>query len=280
MLQNNNSVMDTPLRPKPLSFTNGALKRHPTTTTTTISTSKQPLYKECLRNHAASLGGHALDGCCEFMPSPLSSPSDPSSLKCAACGCHRNFHRRDDDGDGDDDDDNDDHSRSQNQNPTSPSPLTLSAPHMLLALSAGGHSTPPTHDEANGGVNPVAMVVRKRFRTKFTREQKEKMQELSERLGWKMRKQDEGLVEELCKEIGVGKDVFKVWMHNNKSTFMKRDSNNNNINHGDNNVRDDGAVMMTINNNNSTTTTTNNNCNGNGNGSSNTHLMNGSSSSS
>ncbi|MFS7990794.1 putative transcription factor ZF-HD family [Helianthus anomalus] len=37
------------------------------------------------------MGGHAVDGCDEFMPSPTSSPT---SLKCAACGCHRNFHRR------------------------------------------------------------------------------------------------------------------------------------------------------------------------------------------
>ncbi|XWS14858.1 hypothetical protein CRYUN_Cryun35bG0044700 [Craigia yunnanensis] len=50
-------------------------------------------YKECLKNHAARLGGHALDGCGEFMPSPTSTPTDPASLKCAACGYHRNFHR-------------------------------------------------------------------------------------------------------------------------------------------------------------------------------------------
>ncbi|KAK8947673.1 Transcription factor HB29 [Platanthera guangdongensis] len=48
------------------------------------------LYRECLKNHAASLGGHALDGCGEFMPSPAANTADPTSLKCAACGCHRN----------------------------------------------------------------------------------------------------------------------------------------------------------------------------------------------
>ncbi|MFS8030676.1 putative transcription factor ZF-HD family [Helianthus anomalus] len=40
------------------------------------------------------VGGHAGDGCGEFMTSPTSSPTYPTSLKCAACGCHRNFHRR------------------------------------------------------------------------------------------------------------------------------------------------------------------------------------------
>ncbi|KAG0448607.1 hypothetical protein HPP92_027755 [Vanilla planifolia] len=45
-------------------------------------------YRECLRNHAAAMGGQAYDGCGEFM----ASEEDP--LRCAACGCHRNFHRR------------------------------------------------------------------------------------------------------------------------------------------------------------------------------------------
>ena len=39
------------------------------------------VYRECLKNHAASLGGHALDGCGEFMPS---SAGDPASLQYAA----------------------------------------------------------------------------------------------------------------------------------------------------------------------------------------------------
>ena len=45
-------------------------------------------YKECMRNHAAAMGGQAFDGCGEYMP------SSPDALKCAACGCHRSFHRR------------------------------------------------------------------------------------------------------------------------------------------------------------------------------------------
>ncbi|KAK6116460.1 hypothetical protein DH2020_049922 [Rehmannia glutinosa] len=47
-----------------------------------------------MKNHAAALGGHAVDGCGEFMPSPTAAAADPTSLKCAACGCHRSFHRR------------------------------------------------------------------------------------------------------------------------------------------------------------------------------------------
>lgn len=49
-------------------------------------------YRECQRNHAASLGGHAVDGCREFMAAGADGTA--AALACAACGCHRSFHRR------------------------------------------------------------------------------------------------------------------------------------------------------------------------------------------
>jgi ZF-HD homeobox protein with Cys/His-rich dimerization domain len=49
-------------------------------------------YRECQRNHAASIGGHAVDGCREFMASGANGTA--AALMCAACGCHRSFHRR------------------------------------------------------------------------------------------------------------------------------------------------------------------------------------------
>ncbi|PWA54607.1 ZF-HD homeobox protein, Cys/His-rich dimerization domain-containing protein [Artemisia annua] len=50
-------------------------------------------YGECQRNHAANVGAYAVDGCREFMA--VSEEEDTEgSLTCAACGCHRNFHRR------------------------------------------------------------------------------------------------------------------------------------------------------------------------------------------
>ncbi|XP_010257380.1 PREDICTED: zinc-finger homeodomain protein 9 [Nelumbo nucifera] len=232
---------------KPLSFSNGVLKRHhhqnhtPTTPAAVVS------YKECLKNHAASIGGHALDGCGEFMPSPSATPTDPTSLKCAACGCHRNFHRREPD--------EGTHTvdyhhqqlqhhphqpivaRGRSPNSASPPPLLSSyypsAPHMLLALSTGLSGAPENHVSTTAAATTAATVTmtttnpngRKRFRTKFSQEQKEKMHAFSERLGWKMQKTDEEVVEEFCNEIGVGKGVLKVWMHNNKHTFGKRDAN-------------------------------------------------------
>ncbi|KAL1327739.1 zinc-finger homeodomain protein 9 [Arachis hypogaea] len=84
---------------KSLSLTNGTHNnnhhRHQSTTRLPPPSMAVISYKECLKNHAASIGGHALDGCGEFMPSSSTNPTDPRSLKCAACGCHRNFHRRD-----------------------------------------------------------------------------------------------------------------------------------------------------------------------------------------
>ncbi|KAM7460175.1 hypothetical protein LguiA_028233 [Lonicera macranthoides] len=49
-------------------------------------------YVECQKNHAANIGGYAVDGCREFMAS--GEEGTIAALTCAACGCHRNFHRR------------------------------------------------------------------------------------------------------------------------------------------------------------------------------------------
>lgn len=49
-------------------------------------------YGECQKNHAANTGGYAVDGCREFMASACEGTN--AALTCAACGCHRNFHKR------------------------------------------------------------------------------------------------------------------------------------------------------------------------------------------
>lgn len=72
---------------------------------------------------------------------------------------------------------------------------------------------------SGGGGGVGGMSSKKRFRTKFTQEQKEKMVELAERVGWRIQKQDEEIVEQLCNEIGIRRHVLKVWMHNNKHTL-------------------------------------------------------------
>lgn len=242
---------ETPIKFQPTtkshSFTNGVLKRHHHTPPPPPSL----VYKECLKNHAASMGGHALDGCGEFMPSPTATTTDPTSFKCAACGCHRNFHRRDPE----------DtiatpttthvieyqpHHRHhppppppaaahRSPNSASPPPISSSyypsAPHMLLALSGG------MTENAGGGFHHSILTPssnsRKRFRTKFTQNQKDKMYEFAEKVGWKIQKRDEDLIQDFCSHVGVDRGVLKVWMHNNKNTLCKKDSAQNINGHGD-----------------------------------------------
>uniref|UniRef100_A0ACD5VG03 Uncharacterized protein n=1 Tax=Avena sativa TaxID=4498 RepID=A0ACD5VG03_AVESA len=178
-------------------------------------------YHECLRNHAAAAGGHVVDGCCEFMPA---STEDP--LACAACGCHRSFHRRD------------------------PSPgraylpllaASARAPLSLLPPSSSKHPHPHPHQRLpfaygpapSGGTGTTtessseelrgpAPAPRKRSRTTFTREQKEQMMAFAERVGWRMQRQDEATVEQFCAQAGVRRQALKVWMHNNKQSSAGR----------------------------------------------------------
>lgn len=210
-------------------------------------------YKECQKNHAVSIGGYSLDGCCEFIAAGAEGTLD--ALKCAACNCHRNFHRKE-----------------TAAIPISAAPATgepfypppyhhnrrhtpphfappcyrapagylhvapgraasAPAPTATLALpsASGGiggvHTMRDDGEEEVGGGGGEGVGVsnpKKRFRTKFTQEQKEKMLVFAERLGWRMQKHDDGLVQEFCNETGVKRNVLKVWMHNNKHTLGKK----------------------------------------------------------
>ncbi|KAG0482606.1 hypothetical protein HPP92_010690 [Vanilla planifolia] len=199
-------------------------------------------YRECLKNHAVTLGGHAVDGCGEFMAAGEEGTLD--GLRCAACGCHRNFHRKETEGSGGE------------PSPTVPvgfhtpfspyyrTPAGFLQHHhhhqmaaaasqqrpMPLALpstSGGGHSREEQEAEMLNqmggiGLGPSSSSVKKRFRTKFTQEQKDKMLAFAERVGWRIQKHDEPDVQQFCEEADVKRHVFKVWMHNNKHTLGKK----------------------------------------------------------
>ncbi|KAM3326696.1 hypothetical protein P3S67_001822 [Capsicum chacoense] len=77
---------------KEQNMTVGIAQLQPQSTTSVSETTISVRYRECLKNHAASMGGHAVDGYGEFMPS--GRIGTPEALKCAACSCHRNFHRK------------------------------------------------------------------------------------------------------------------------------------------------------------------------------------------
>lgn len=207
-------------------------------------------YRECLKNHAASIGGNATDGCGEFMPSGEEGTLE--ALTCSACNCHRNFHRKEIEGEA--------HHHHQlsydyNYHPAPPHlnrsiglgngrkvilqghagvlvPSRPPLPPMIMSYNMGIGSLASESDEQEDGGGggfmsrhpqvPHQMVMKKRFRTKFTQEQKEKMFSFAEKVGWKIQKQEESVVQQFCQELGIKRRVLKVWMHNNKHSLAKK----------------------------------------------------------
>lgn len=198
-------------------------------------------YRECLKNHAVGIGGHALDGCGEFLPAGTEGTLD--ALKCAACNCHRNFHRKETDspvvnaGDPYLLTNHPHHSHHHNPPPQFASYYRTPSGYLHVAgQQRTGTLALPSTSGAGGGTQSMREdqeeiwnssgggggSSKKRFRTKFTQEQKDKMLELAEKLGWRIQKHDEGVVQEFCNETGVKRHVLKVWMHNNKHTLGKK----------------------------------------------------------
>ncbi|PWA60967.1 zinc-finger homeodomain-containing protein 4 [Artemisia annua] len=50
------------------------------------------IYMECTKNQAASVHQYSLDGCGEFRLGGELGTTE--ALLCAACKCHRNYHRK------------------------------------------------------------------------------------------------------------------------------------------------------------------------------------------
>lgn len=206
-------------------------------------------YRECLKNHAVSIGGHAVDGCGEFLPAGEEGSLD--ALRCAACSCHRNFHRKEVEGGGEPFaaavaaaaasagfhspfspyyrtpagylHHHQQHQYAAAHQHHRPVPLALPS------TSGGGHSREELDDVSNplgfgfgGAAVPSSSSGKKRFRTKFTQEQKEKMLAFAEAVGWRIQKHDEAAVQQFCNEASVKRHVLKVWMHNNKHTLGKK----------------------------------------------------------
>ncbi|CAI0422003.1 unnamed protein product [Linum tenue] len=239
---NNNDIHNSPSSSRPkLSTATGAQEQTPAVAGT--PTRRRSKYRECLKNQAVGIGSHAVDGCGEFLPSGPDGTVD--ALKCAACTCHRNFHRLE----------NGEYSTTASPPlffhhhaallpappppphlppPATPRPQQFAPHYRSSAASAtAGRSNkrrpppltlPSTASGGGGGGG------RKRFRTRFTAEQKERMFELAERLGWRIQKEDEAVVQQFCQEWGLRRQVLKVWMHNNKHTLGLIPNNNNNNN--------------------------------------------------
>ncbi|GMI67285.1 hypothetical protein HRI_000397800 [Hibiscus trionum] len=176
-------------------------------------------YRECLKNHAASMGGHVLDGCGEFMPSGEDGTGE--ALKCAACECHRNFHRKEIEGESQYYKNNARRDSTVHPHQQQPTPLRQQrffpvAPPVTTNFGGG------RVESSSEDLNMLAGGSKKRFRTKFSKDQKEKMREFAEKLGWRIQKQDEAEVQQFCGEMGVKRRVFKVWMHNTKQAMKRK----------------------------------------------------------
>ncbi|EOA24641.1 hypothetical protein CARUB_v10017911mg [Capsella rubella] len=186
-------------------------------------------YRECQKNHAALTGGHVVDGCCEFLAG--GEEGTLGALKCAACNCHRSFHRKEVYG------------HKQDQMMITPafyssnnSSYKAMQPRGVYPAGEIGRRTSSSsedmkkilshrnHNNVDGNGMMMTRKKKKRVRTKINEEQKEKMKEFAERLGWRMQKKDEEEIDKFCKVVNLRRQVFKVWMHNNKQA-MKRNSN-------------------------------------------------------
>lgn len=157
-------------------------------------------YRECMKNHAARLGTYACDGCCEYSPDTL----HPNVLFCTACGCHRNFHRK-------------------------------------VAPNSAAATTGPINVRVGSALD--ILRARRRKRSKFTAEQKAWMGEFAARIGWKVRKQEAGGEEEVsrfCKDIGITRQVFKIWIHNHKGGAAASTSTMSNTNAAPTDVEGEG----------------------------------------
>lgn len=53
------------------------------------------------------------------------------------------------------------------------------------------------------------------------------MLEFARSIGWKMQKKEEHIILEFCNEIGVTKNVFKVWMHNHRNVDVSKNHRDN-----------------------------------------------------
>lgn len=183
---------------------------------------QEVVYKECMRNHAASLGRVAYDGCLEFLEGGL-RPDDNTrdELLCAACGCHRSFHRK----------------------ITIYTPITqTNEPNSSNNNNVNGTVSPPSgfrvqELEAQPETKALAMpypmpmpvaaappVRPRKKRTSFTAEQKRRLMGFAERVGWKPKKADKEVVNNFCMEMGISRRMFVVWLSNNRRHAMPQNN--------------------------------------------------------
>ncbi|OIV96583.1 hypothetical protein TanjilG_28440 [Lupinus angustifolius] len=186
------------------------------------------IYKECQKNHATIIGGYVFDGCGEFAAAGKEGTMEADI--CAACNCHRSFHRKEIEGVV--------NINSYVHHPLpQPQPLLYTCYHHLpppppigyhhhivaasplsqhrpiaLPTAPDGDFSCEEGDISNRNDNDDGGKVKTRFRTKFTIGQKDKMLAFVEKIGWKIHIHDATAVEQFGAETGVKRQVLKAWI--------------------------------------------------------------------
>ncbi|KAJ1394795.1 ZF-HD homeobox protein, Cys/His-rich dimerization domain [Sesbania bispinosa] len=150
----------------------------------TIVFEQEVLYKECRHNPVAKLGRVSHDGCPEFLQDTAND-----AMLCAACGCHRSFHRK--------------------QIVYKPIDIPQIADNNMTAT----RSSPVGPVVQFNPPGPEPPKTRKR--TRFTPEQKNRMMSFAERFEWKPQRANKEEIQHFCLEMGITHKIFMVWLRNN-----------------------------------------------------------------
>ncbi|XP_027338063.1 zinc-finger homeodomain protein 5-like [Abrus precatorius] len=142
------------------------------------------VYKECKHNHAASLGRVSYDGCHEF----LQGCDENNPMLCAACGCHRSFHRK----------------------------LTVYNPIAQTQMDNVVNATSPSLAGRVDTPEVQKMKPKRKKRTMFTPEQRNRMMRFAERLEWRPQRNNNDEIQRFCLEMGISRRMFLVWLSNNR----------------------------------------------------------------
>ncbi|XWS64032.1 hypothetical protein CRYUN_Cryun06bG0152200 [Craigia yunnanensis] len=162
---------------------------------------EKEIYRDCLWNHACYLGGYAIDGCSEFIP------SNTMESHCKACGCHRNYHRKVLLIDLEQSPENG-HGTGKSFWSLREAKRTARQHRVLLATSSQVVQQNSDHNF-------------KQRKSKFTSGQREAMRAFADSLGWTMRnKGREAEINRFCERIGVSRLLFKTWLNNNKKFYF------------------------------------------------------------
>ncbi|KAI9107333.1 hypothetical protein K1719_021721 [Acacia pycnantha] len=174
-----------------------------------VAFKQEVVYKECLHNHAASLGKVARDGCYEFLQPNIDSGLPEAALLCAVCNCHRNFHRK-----------------QVIYTPIMTVDTETSPPQTQQQPDFPAEATMAAAAEENAD-NAMAVEVapppqqpqqrrKRKTRTKFTDEQVSRLKSFAQGLGWTSKSAGKEEILNFCSEVGISRRKLVVWLNNNR----------------------------------------------------------------